>query len=68
VEGKQNMKFATIGHLIDEKTIDLMPKPWIGKKYIVSPEMDIKDTKGHLIILKKTDIRFLMLQSLHKMN
>ena len=48
------MKFATIGHLIDEKTIEFFPKLWIGKKYIVSPEIDIKGTKGHLIILKKT--------------
>jgi len=48
------MKFGTIGHLIDEKTIDLIPKNWVNEKYIVSPEMDIKGTKGHLIVLKKT--------------
>jgi len=48
------MKFATIGHLLDEKTVGLFPKSWIGQEYIISPEMDIKGTKGHLIILKKT--------------
>lgn len=48
------MKFATIGHLIDEKTIESFPKLWIGKKYIISPEIDIEGTKGHLFSLKKT--------------
>ena len=48
------MKFATIGHLIDEKTIESFPKLWIGKKYIISPEIDIKGTKGRLFSLKKT--------------
>jgi predicted amino acid dehydrogenase len=48
------MKFASIGHLIDKNSIKQIPKDWIGKSYIVSPEIDINNTKGHLIALKLT--------------
>jgi len=48
------MKFATIGHLLDEKTIEQFPKTWIHGNLIVSPEMDINGTKGHLTGLKLT--------------
>jgi len=42
------MKFATIGHLIDEKTIEQFPKSWIQNNLVVSPEININGTKGHL--------------------
>jgi len=48
------MKFATIGHLIDEKSSKQLPKTWIHKKLIVSPEIDIDGTKGHIIGLMLT--------------
>ena len=48
------MKFATIGHLLDEKTINLMPKDWIREKYIISPKINLDKTSGHIIALKLT--------------
>jgi len=48
------MKFATIGHLIDENNIEYIPKNWIRENIIVSPEMNVNGTKGHLLILKLT--------------
>lgn len=48
------MKFATIGHLIDETTLDFIPKEWIYDKYIISPEIKIENTSGYIIALKLT--------------
>jgi len=46
------MKFATISHLLDEKNIDCIPKSWIQDDIIVSPELDVKGSKGYVIALK----------------
>lgn len=54
VEEKPDMKFATIGHLIDEKNIKQIPKAWIYEKLIVSPEIDVNGTKGYIIGLMLT--------------
>lgn len=50
------MKFATIGHLDSENRLKQIPKEWIKENpdLIVSPELDINDTKGHIIALKNT--------------
>lgn len=48
------MKFATIGHLIDEKTIEEFPKSWIHNKLIVFPEMNVNEMKGYLTALTLT--------------
>ena len=50
------MKFATIGHLDSKNRIKQIPRKWIQEKQnlIVSPELDINGTKGHIIVLKTT--------------
>jgi len=48
------MKFASIGHLLDSQTITNLPQEWIGKKYIISPEIDIQGVKGRFFLLKIT--------------
>lgn len=48
------MKFATIGHLLDERTIEQFPPSWIHGNLIVSPEINIMGTKGHLTGLMYT--------------
>jgi predicted amino acid dehydrogenase len=49
------MKFATIGHLDNEKfLLDQISKDWIHKDLIVSPEFNFKGTKGHFIAIKLT--------------
>ena len=48
------MKFASIGHLTTRELINQLPNDWIGNKYIISPEIDIDGTKGHIFILKLT--------------
>jgi len=48
------MKFATIGHLLVEKDIELFPKSWIQEKLIISPEIKIKGTSGYLAALPFT--------------
>jgi predicted amino acid dehydrogenase len=42
------MRFATIGHLRVEKDLEQIPKTWIHENLIVSPEMDVNGTKGHI--------------------
>lgn len=54
LENTQNMKFATIGHLINKKDIDHLPKHWVHKDLIYSPELNINGTKGHIAGLKLT--------------
>jgi len=49
---KEHMKFATIGHLINEKDIDHLPKHWVHKDLIYSPELNINGIKGHIAGLK----------------
>ncbi|OYT29526.1 hypothetical protein B6U98_02005 [Thermoplasmatales archaeon ex4572_165] len=48
------MKFATIGHLIDEKSMDFIPKEWAINNMIVSPEKNINGIKGHITGLTLT--------------
>jgi predicted amino acid dehydrogenase len=48
------MKFATIGHLIDNSHIDNLPKHWVHKDLIFSPELNINGVKGHIAGLKLT--------------
>jgi len=54
------MKFATIGHLIDSKSIDQFPKEWVHKNLIFSPEFKINKTKGHFTALKITAKEMMM--------
>lgn len=42
------MKFATIGHLLVHENISMFPKSWIHGDLIVSPELDVNGTKGHI--------------------
>lgn len=48
------MKFAILGHLIDNNDINNLPKEWIHKKYIYSQEFNINGTKGYITGLKLT--------------
>ena len=48
------MKFATLGHLMVENDIELMPKEWIYDRWIYSPEINLNGTKGHIAGLKLT--------------
>ncbi|MFO7677026.1 MAG: hypothetical protein R6V50_01390 [Thermoplasmatota archaeon] len=50
------MKFATIGHLDSESRLKQIPREWIKEKrdLIVSPELNINNTKGYIIALKIT--------------
>ena len=51
---ENKMKFATIGHLDYKSRIEQIPKEWIHKKLIVSPEINIYKTNGYIIALKLT--------------
>jgi predicted amino acid dehydrogenase len=42
------MKFATIGHLLDENTRKQLPQAWIHQDIVLSPEIDVLGTKGHI--------------------
>jgi len=48
------MKFATLGHLVDKNTLKSIPKEWIKDDLIISPELDINGTKGHITGLTLT--------------
>ncbi len=48
------MKFATIGHLLDEKNIEQFPESWIHGNLVVSPELEINGTKGYITGLTLT--------------
>lgn len=48
------MKFATIGHIMDKKTLNHLPKDWGYNKIIFSPEKNINGTKGHITGLTLT--------------
>jgi predicted amino acid dehydrogenase len=56
------MKFATIGHLDYEKRIEQIPKEWIQKSLIISPEFNFKETQGHFIVLKLTAKQMMTLE------
>jgi predicted amino acid dehydrogenase len=42
------MKFATIGHFLIHENINMFPKSWTHENLIVSPELDVNGTKGHI--------------------
>jgi predicted amino acid dehydrogenase len=48
------MKFATIGHLLDEKNIEQFPESWIHENLIVSPELNVHGIKGYITGLTLT--------------
>jgi len=48
----KKMKFATIGHLVYESSINKIPKDFIKKRMIVSPELNFDGIKGHILGLK----------------
>jgi len=48
------MKFATIGHLLDEKNIEQFPESWIHGNLIVSPELNVHGIKGYITGLTLT--------------
>jgi predicted amino acid dehydrogenase len=48
------MKFATIGHLRNEDDIHQFPKSWIQGNLAVSPELDVRGTKGYITGLTLT--------------
>ncbi len=48
------MKFATIGHLLDEKTIQQFPESWVHGNLVISPELDVQGTKGYVTGLTLT--------------
>lgn len=42
------MKFATIGHLINEENIKEVPNSWIHNKLIIFPEINVHKTSGYI--------------------
>lgn len=48
------MKFATIGHFLDEKNTEQFPESWIHGNLIVSPELNVHGTKGYITGLTLT--------------
>jgi len=48
------MKFAILGHLIDENTIKQLPQEWVNDNIILSPEMEINRTVGTIAAIKYT--------------
>jgi fatty aldehyde-generating acyl-ACP reductase len=48
------MKFATIGHLRYEEDIHQFPRSWIQGNLAVSPELDVRGTKGYITGLTLT--------------
>jgi fatty aldehyde-generating acyl-ACP reductase len=48
------MKFATIGHLRYEEDISQFPRSWIQGNLAVSPELDVRGTKGYITGLTLT--------------
>ncbi len=48
------MKFATIGHFLDENLVKQFPESWIHGNLIISPEFDVYGTKGYITGLTLT--------------
>jgi predicted amino acid dehydrogenase len=42
------MKFATIGHFLDEKNMMQFPESWIYGNLVVSPELIVRGTNGYI--------------------
>lgn len=55
------MKFASLSHLIDEKTRNIIPKEYFHDDLILSPEIKIKGTSGYIIALNLTAKRVMEL-------
>ncbi|RLI59472.1 MAG: hypothetical protein DRO67_09805 [Candidatus Asgardarchaeum californiense] len=55
------MKFAILGHLLDEKNIKEIPKEWIHEKIMFSSELDINGTKGYMTSIKLMANQMMML-------
>lgn len=45
------MKFATLSHILKKDNLACIPKTWIKNNLIISPELDIMGTKGHVVAL-----------------
>ena len=48
------MRFATIGHLLDETTMKQFPESWVHGNLVVSPEINVHGTKGYITGLTLT--------------
>jgi len=48
------MKFAILGHLINEKHLDILPKEWIHENLIISHEFNFNETNGYILGLLLT--------------
>ena len=46
------MKFAILGHLINKNDLEYIPKNWLLKKWIISPEYKFNNTSGFFTSLK----------------
>ncbi len=42
------MRFATIGHLLNERDTEQFPASWIHGNLIISPELEVSGTKGYI--------------------
>jgi predicted amino acid dehydrogenase len=51
------MKFATIAHLLYEEDAALAPREWFEGDMIISPELNIHGTKGHVAALLLTAVQ-----------
>jgi len=43
------MKFAILGHLIDETHLKILPRTWIRENLIVSQEFNFNETNGYIL-------------------
>jgi fatty aldehyde-generating acyl-ACP reductase len=48
MEDSRPMKFATIGHFLDENLLKQFPESWVHGNVLVSPELDVHGTKGYI--------------------
>lgn len=48
------MRFATIGHFLDENLVKQFPESWVHGKLLISPELDVRGTKGYITGLTLT--------------
>ena len=48
------MRFATIGHFLNDTDIEQFPKSWVHGNLVVSPELDVQGTKGFITGLTLT--------------
>jgi len=48
------MRFATIGHFLNENLVKQFPESWVHGDLIISPELDVHGTKGYITGLTLT--------------